>query len=1536
MTTSLLLGSLTGTKSVLPGAGNPAAGTNHDPIFQVTGASYLSDLSSISNLSLGFHASSDGFSIDSETGEIRISSQTLVSGITVTMTVSDADEEVSGRFEMHLAIREVASEWPEAPVSAGPLDDVTVSIGSAPVVVDAAANFTGESLTFTVSGAGATIDSGTGLVTIATDGLLKDERITVTASNPGGSATSAFKVTVEPIAPEVLSAPVLTGSGKIGAGVSVEPGVWSGNPAPGIVLQWLLDGAEIAEATGLEYIPAPEDDLRSLSCRVTAANAGGSADAFTEALIVTHEAPELVGILEDVTARKGAAAIQVAAADVFEGSALRFSVDGAGAAIDAGTGVVTIPTDTALSGVEVTVTASNSGGTAEAVFEVSIVSSSVLPVLLGAPALAGMATIGRAVTLDQGLWGGIPAPELAFQWLCDGAEISGATGSEYTPIPADDLKALTCRVTATNVAGSAEAVTEARIVTFAAPVAAGTLPEEVFDQNTGLQLVETAADFTGENLVFAVEGLGAEIDAATGIVSIPTDTALDGGIVTVTASNSGGTATSVFLVTVEAAGPGQPLPLADDEWEIVASVWTPAGQEETYQPKVRIASGIPVHAAQWTTSGYDPALDEHWETLAPVAGQTHEFVTAMLNEGTGDWHLFKEGQARSVNFRLRYKSSEADEWSGESGKKDILPPAAATPPAELANWSALPGTANGTVVISVGESEPASWGSDGSGVIQWWSSGTGWQDVPSPSFTADLGEAMWGLTAEIRVRALGSAGNAGPESSMIVEVPGKQAATTDIWRPALLVGEDALDQGLTNGYREGKGGEHYQFFHGGDVHRLFPDDALTIMDVHHIWYTRNARNEFATWHAPEGAGLTSRFGVTCKFDPEYPGQWVAVCASRTGANPSNVGGLFRTEDHGQTYPYAHKDVYVVGGQGQSNRNFRAWSRTLIWNNQDYNEWLFVNRWYGGQGGETLRSTDRGRTWSVVNTYFKNNQLSRLYTLTQDAKGKVYVGSENGIHSSTDFGGSWSNGTRPSGLPAGWVTGIECHPSNASIAYICVLNRGIYRTTDGFASAHLISPNDTGYWNVFASPYDFSRLWAMSVGKNTSTGGNTGIPSRFCANGLAASPTWTALPRGESKTYGWPQGVGDSTLNVPGKTNFEFMGGVLPLKSSDNKAAILHAKARHWTTTDGINFRNSGDGMEHAGAGDMNADGIAFHPTNPDIACLCAFDKGGLITRNGWKSFYRMGHGAGGVTAAIAGSGTGGFSPDNNRDFVITTGDYNSYSARITHNATADSPSWSTIDPILNDKNGGDAWCRFIKYCPVPGYGNIIYSDHFRSTDNGSSWVDLRGKQNWPSGGYDAHVFWCSYTDHRVLYALNGSMNAVYRSDDRGETWAHYVDLGTSVSLNQGGQKDVAIDVSPLDHDKILWWNQGVGLQEFDGKTKRTMLASERNRSAMWRCKYAFNYPGVFYMHCQDTGSATVWRTSDNGATFTALDKHLPRTGAVRSIVVCPHTDILYTVGTVGTRYFAPPYLNDRAKARLRNYEEWWNYDRSWITATYGY
>ena len=174
-----------------------------------------------------------------------------------------------------------------------------------------------------------------------------------------------------PVAPVLLAAPVLAGTGKIGSEITLDDGSWSGLPLPVLSRQWLRDGAEIAGATGAAYLPGPEDDRCALACRVTALNTAGSRSAETPPLAITYVAPTRVQDLLEEILDQGVGPVAVETAGVFAGEALRFAANGAGVAIDPETGVLTVSTDAALSET-VTVTATNSGGSAEASFQLTI------------------------------------------------------------------------------------------------------------------------------------------------------------------------------------------------------------------------------------------------------------------------------------------------------------------------------------------------------------------------------------------------------------------------------------------------------------------------------------------------------------------------------------------------------------------------------------------------------------------------------------------------------------------------------------------------------------------------------------------------------------------------------------------------------------------------------------------------------------------------------------------------------------------------------------------------------------------------------------------------------------------------------------------------------------------------------------------------------------------------------------------------------------------------------------------------------------
>ena len=78
------------------------------------------------------------------------------------------------------------------------------------------------------------------------------------------------------------------------------------------------------------------------------------------------------------------------------------------------------------------------------------------PVNTSAPAVTGTTTL----TCTMGVWSYAPT-SYAYQWMHGATPISGATTSTYTVTPADSGTSVSCRVTATNAAGSASATSNA-------------------------------------------------------------------------------------------------------------------------------------------------------------------------------------------------------------------------------------------------------------------------------------------------------------------------------------------------------------------------------------------------------------------------------------------------------------------------------------------------------------------------------------------------------------------------------------------------------------------------------------------------------------------------------------------------------------------------------------------------------------------------------------------------------------------------------------------------------------------------------------------------------------------------------------------------------------------------------------------------------------------------------------------------------------------------------------------------------------------
>lgn len=105
-----------------------------------------------------------------------------------------------------------------------------------------------------------------------------------------GSAPGFGYVEATPSPADVTSAPAINGTPAVGVAVGLTPGAVAGYPAPTVLYQWMLDGADVDGATGSTYTPAAGDAGKTLAVRQRAVNATGDDSMTSTGKVVTVEA----------------------------------------------------------------------------------------------------------------------------------------------------------------------------------------------------------------------------------------------------------------------------------------------------------------------------------------------------------------------------------------------------------------------------------------------------------------------------------------------------------------------------------------------------------------------------------------------------------------------------------------------------------------------------------------------------------------------------------------------------------------------------------------------------------------------------------------------------------------------------------------------------------------------------------------------------------------------------------------------------------------------------------------------------------------------------------------------------------------------------------------------------------------------------------------------------------------------------------------------------------------------------------------------
>ena len=475
-------------------------------------------------------------------------------------------------------------------------------------------------------------------------------RVLVTGSDQYGTSPSATASSaVGPVvsgAPSNTSAPVISGAADQGLTLTASTGGWSPAGAS-YAYQWQrsTDGgntwANIATATQSSYTLLPADAGASVRVLVTATNPYGVASVPSAPVGAVLSVPPVNSAAPTVTGNPQRGFTLVAGPGTWSGTGVTYTYQWQSSTDDAtwtnlsGAVSATYPvevTDEATY-LRVVITATDSQGAASQASAPTSLVAPDPPQNTVAPVVSG--TVQRTATLSAtpGTWTG-GGNSYAYQWQEDSgegyADISGATGLQYTLGVADEGSTVRLLVTASNADGVVMAASAPTVVVPSSPPVNTTAPTITGTVQRASTLTATQGAWAGIGNTYSYQWQDStdgttwtDIAGATG-ATYPLTTADEGSAlrVVVTASNADATVSAMSAAT--ATVPASP-PI-----NTVAPVVTGTAQR----------TGV-LTATQGTWSGIGNTYAYQWQsstdgtTWTPISGATAATYTlGLADEGS--------------------------------------------------------------------------------------------------------------------------------------------------------------------------------------------------------------------------------------------------------------------------------------------------------------------------------------------------------------------------------------------------------------------------------------------------------------------------------------------------------------------------------------------------------------------------------------------------------------------------------------------------------------------------------------------------------------------------------------------------------------------------------------------------------------------------------------------------------------------------------------------------------------------------------------
>ena len=525
------------------------------------------------------------------------------------ITVEEYNYLHAGRYDQR-TISTSSSSWPSAFIHVGDVDVQNTALptvtGAAQVGVKLKASpgtWSPSDATYSYQwyAAGSPVAGATRRgFTPGAEQLGKRIRVQVTATATGGQTGVAKSAATAATAPGDLgltAPPTVTGTPQVGLQLSATTGTWSTSAT--YSFQWQDDQGPIPGATDSTFTPSAAQLGRPLQVVVTATRDGYSTEQSTSVATAAVQ-PGTIDVQAMPTITGDAQVDQTLVAKAGSWSpaaepAFQWLVDGAPVAGATGDSYTPSAADLRK---QVSVQISLSEPGYAPVTEVSAATSEVVPGTFRStsePAVTGTPKVGQALTADPGGWS--PEPTLSWQWTANGTPVPGATGSKFTPSPAELGKKLAVVVTAQRP-GYLTAVVQSPATQSVLPGTNAVVDPPVISggvAQVGRALTATSGTWavTPSSIAYQWYASGVAIQGATSSSFTPSDAQLDQALtvqVTVQAagyaSQTASSAVTPAVVLGQAAFASAPVTsgsaLVGQTLEVTATA-TPAEATATYE-----------------------------------------------------------------------------------------------------------------------------------------------------------------------------------------------------------------------------------------------------------------------------------------------------------------------------------------------------------------------------------------------------------------------------------------------------------------------------------------------------------------------------------------------------------------------------------------------------------------------------------------------------------------------------------------------------------------------------------------------------------------------------------------------------------------------------------------------------------------------------------------------------------------------------------------------------------------------------------------